>query len=115
MDRTEITAPCVDRPCPNSAPARVMSYLVLLLAALFLEAALPGDAVAQAHGWFWQNPRPQGNNLYGVFMLDPLRAVAVGGGGTILKTDDEGIHWTLIDDPAQLRSTLRSAGFYTAP
>ena len=45
-----------------------MRYLrfVLILAVLFL---LPG--IGQA-GWFWQNPKPQGNSLSSVCFLDVL-------------------------------------------
>ena len=51
-------------------------------------------SVAQS-GWFWQNPFPQGNDLFAAVALDPSTVVAVGGFGTILRTDDGGDTWTL--------------------
>ena len=44
-------------------------------------------------GWIWQNPLPQGNDLYHVFFIDDNAGWAVGRIGTILKTTDGGISW----------------------
>src|SRR5262245_36853959 len=46
-------------------------------------------------GWIWQNPLPQGNNLYGVSMIDASTTVAVTEGGTILRTTDGGGTWMI--------------------
>jgi len=46
-----------------------------------------------AQGWFWQNPSPQGNDLRDVHVFNSNTAIAVGGSGTVLKTNDGGINW----------------------
>ena len=66
-----------------------MRTLLFLLFAFGLEMAF-----AQS-GWFWQNPLPQGNRLFDVEMLSDSVAVAVGWGGTIMKTNDAGLSWTV--------------------
>jgi hypothetical protein len=40
--------------------------------------------------WQWQNPFPQGNDLYGVHSYNQTTANAVGTVGTIIKTTDGG-------------------------
>lgn len=49
--------------------------------------------------WNWQNPLPQGNQLNDVFQIDALNAVAVGRGGIIVRTEDGGNGWTVVDGP----------------
>lgn len=49
-------------------------------------------AIAQ-NGWFWQYPKPQGNTLRDIFIFDQNTAIAVGDVGTIIKTNDGGMHW----------------------
>ena len=44
-------------------------------------------------GWFWQNPLPQGNNLFAVFFTDANTGTAVGDYGTILRTTNGGVNW----------------------
>ena len=44
-------------------------------------------------GWFWQNPLPQGNNLFGVHFIDENIGWAVGENGTIIRTSDGGENW----------------------
>jgi photosystem II stability/assembly factor-like uncharacterized protein len=45
--------------------------------------------------WFWQNPSPQGNDLNDVDFIDEFNGVAVGEMGTIIRTTDGGISWTI--------------------
>jgi photosystem II stability/assembly factor-like uncharacterized protein len=47
----------------------------------------------QESAWFWQNPLPQGNDLYAVLFADGNTGTAVGNGGTILRTTDGGATW----------------------
>jgi len=42
--------------------------------------------------WFWQNPLPQGNNLYSVDFIDSDLGWTVGSYGTILKTTNGGTY-----------------------
>ncbi len=44
-------------------------------------------------GWYWQNPLPQGNNLYDVYFHDRTNGWALGADGTILYTNDQGYSW----------------------
>lgn len=53
-------------------------------------------ALGQSTGWEWQNPKPNGNPLACVHQIDSLRAVVVGGAGTIMRTTDGGQNWTSI-------------------
>ena len=46
------------------------------------------------NSWVWQNPLPQGNNLYGLKFADVNTGWAVGLGGVVLKTTDAGSSWT---------------------
>ncbi len=46
-------------------------------------------------GWFWQNPLPQGNRIYGVNFISPTVGWAVTDYGTILRTTNGGTAWTL--------------------
>jgi photosystem II stability/assembly factor-like uncharacterized protein len=45
--------------------------------------------------WHWQNPIPQGNTLNAVDAISATSVVAVGADGTILRTGDGGVNWTL--------------------
>src|SRR5664279_2041647 len=45
------------------------------------------------NNYYWQNPRPQGANLQGVFFVNPLSGWMVGDAGTILHTVDGGMNW----------------------
>jgi len=49
--------------------------------------------------WTWQNPLPQGNGLFSVAFSDSNIGYAIGGLGTILKTDDGGITWNYVQRP----------------
>ncbi|MFQ6031592.1 MAG: YCF48-related protein [Candidatus Zixiibacteriota bacterium] len=44
-------------------------------------------------GWFWQNPLPQGDDLYSVCFVDANTGWAVGDGAKILNTTDGGSTW----------------------
>ena len=46
-----------------------------------------------SQGWFWQNPLPQGQDLYDVHIFDSCTAIAVGAIGTVIKTTDGGTSW----------------------
>src|SRR6266567_567591 len=45
--------------------------------------------------WVWQNPLPQGNDLFGLSFTDANNGTAVGLHGTILRTTDGGQHWVI--------------------
>ena len=61
---------------------------------LYVLAASAGLAqVAINPGWHSQTPLPNGKTLRAVAALDVNTAVAVGDGGTILRTTDGGVTW----------------------
>ena len=45
-------------------------------------------------GWFWQNPKPQGNTLNDVWAFDENNFIAVGNAGVIINSSDGGVNWT---------------------
>jgi photosystem II stability/assembly factor-like uncharacterized protein len=63
-----------------------MKRLLLLFVAFLLFHL---TALAQ-EGWFWQNPKPQGNNLHDIYLFEDGASIAVGDAGTILKIDSNG-------------------------
>ena len=67
-----------------------MNYFALCLVAVTL---LHARADAQ---WEWRNPRPQGNDLWGVaFAPSSTAGWAVGGAGIIVATGDGGSTWSV--------------------
>ena len=65
----------------------MVAYRKWVLGAVFAIATMSSSAQT---GWYWQNPRPHGNELYSVFHLSPDTAWTVGPFGTVLRTDDGG-------------------------
>jgi hypothetical protein len=47
-------------------------------------------------GWFWQNPLPQGNTLNSVKFVNISTGYSAGGYGTVIKTVNSGLNWTLL-------------------
>ena len=71
----------------------VVAVLISLMTALAALALPTSAAVSVGHsGWYWGNPVPQGNTLLAVELFG-ARGYAVGGFGTVLRTDDAGASW----------------------
>lgn len=68
-----------------------MKKMFLALAVCFFVSTV----AAGQENWHWQNPIPQGNQLYDIFLFDNQAAVAVGEVGTIIKTMNGGGNWTV--------------------
>ena len=66
---------------------------------------------AQPSGWYWVNPRPQGDYLYDVQALDAETGIAVGELGTIIKTTDGGMHWDVQHYSGDVNDALDKASF----
>jgi photosystem II stability/assembly factor-like uncharacterized protein len=64
----------------------------LLMAVLFF---FPVMASPQQSDWIWQNPLPQGNYLWDLQLIDANTLFAIGQGGTVMKSTDAGVHWTI--------------------
>ncbi len=67
-------------------------YLLLTLCILFCFTI----SYSQGLQWTWQNPTPQGNDLYSVHAISTTTVVAVGEVGSIIRTTNGGSTWTLI-------------------
>ncbi|RFS18281.1 YCF48-related protein [Emticicia sp. C21] len=48
--------------------------------------------------WIWQRPIPQGNTLTDVFLLNQNHGWAVGMYGTVVKTTDGGLTWSVLNN-----------------
>jgi len=60
-------------------------------------------------GWRWQNPYLQGNDLNSIVMNGVI-GWAVGDLGTLMRTDDSGLHW----EPVDLGTSENLNGIYMA-
>jgi photosystem II stability/assembly factor-like uncharacterized protein len=66
-------------------------------------------AYPQQSDWTWQNPLPQGNDLFQVNMIDINLTYAIGNGGTVMKSADGGVTWAILNTGTT--SNLRQADF----
>jgi len=71
-------------------------------------------AVFPQQGWNWQNPKPQGNNLNGLFVDDLGGFVAVGDYGTVIITTDGGDNFTVQHKICDFNGSLNSVFFPTS-
>jgi len=62
----------------------------------------------QTIGWTTE-PGPTTHNLYGIAFSDSSTWVAVGDGGTIIRSSDSGVSWSLVSSP--VTDQLRSVAF----
>jgi len=67
--------------------------LLILIASVSFSAVSP--CLSSPLNWVWQNPLPQGNSLNDVYFTDVLNGIAVGVGGTIIRTTDGGSTWLI--------------------
>lgn len=74
-----------------------MKHLLPLFTCLFF-CVFSMDAQPLFSTWEWSHPKPQGNRLNDISMLDANTGFAVGERGAVLKTEDAGFTWELIQD-----------------
>ena len=86
----------------------VLVSLVIVLPLVFVPNAAAWVSTGDG-SWFWQNPLPQGNALYGLSFSDELHGWAVGEFGTIVATSDGGTTWT--GQISKTTVTLRGVSF----
>lgn len=93
-------------------PTRILRSLpsAACLALLAILGLRSPDVSAQT-GWYWQNPLPQGNDLFGVSAISPSVVVAVGANGTIIRTPDGGSTWTVRHRVGDVSTSLKSVSF----
>jgi photosystem II stability/assembly factor-like uncharacterized protein len=80
----------------------------LLLSGMFF-LMLITSLYSQQQNWSWQNPLPQGNDLHHINVINENLIFAVGNGGTVMKTTDGGITWTILNTGTT--KNLRQADF----
>jgi len=81
-----------------------------VLAAVVIFISLP--ALNAEMGWFWQNPLPPETTLQGLSFSDESNGTVVGNYGTIVRTTDGGITWTV--QASGTMETLREVSFTDA-
>ncbi len=67
-------------------------------------------AIGQEY-WYWQSPLPQGNELNDLWMFNSNVILAVGDVGTIIKTTDGGINWSVTHYSGGITSDLNTVFF----
>lgn len=85
-----------------------MPYSKIILITIFFTLAAT-ISVAQSQDWRWQNPLPQGNTLRGVAYPAADNLWAVGDGGTMLRSRDNGLSWKRY--PLSVTTTFYSVCF----
>lgn len=71
-------------------------------------------AVFPQQGWNWQNPKPQGNDLHGLYVDDLGGFVAVGDYGTVIITTDGGDNFSVSHKISGFDGSLNSVHFPTS-
>lgn len=90
-----------------------MALLALCIVGLAGAKSHPTSSPADTsgEGWIWQNPLPQGNDLFDVLALSNQVVVAVGQSGSMLVSTNGGTNWRSTSLPVGLRADLRSIAF----
>ena len=70
-------------------------FLQLFLSLIITMCLLSMNVISQESGLYWQNPTPQNNSLYCVFIIDNSTAAAAGENGIFLKTTEAGRNWNV--------------------
>ncbi|HAM98127.1 MAG TPA: hypothetical protein DCQ26_05915 [Marinilabiliales bacterium] len=73
-------------------------FMALLFGVIFFTKVYP-----QGFTYYWGHPSPQGNMVYAATFKNANTGWAVTAGGNILKTTDEGLHWSLEKQSDSLR------------
>ncbi len=71
------------------------SLIMRVSACVLLFVCAPWIAVAQTT-WEWRNPLPHGNTVLALQFTDSVTAIEAGMGGVVLRTTDDGAHWSQI-------------------
>jgi photosystem II stability/assembly factor-like uncharacterized protein len=71
------------------------NLIAMIARLLFILVFIPIIASSQEGNFKWQNPCPQGNDLNGCCCASGHFAWTVGNAGTIMKSSDKGVTWTL--------------------
>jgi photosystem II stability/assembly factor-like uncharacterized protein len=72
---------------------------VLVAASAVVPAGASGVTVVADGTWYWQNPKPFGDELDAVSVVDANRIWAIGVNGILVRTTDGGMTWQSLDLP----------------
>lgn len=67
-------------------------YFLVVLLFLFTRIVL-----SQQSGWFWQNPLPQGDRLFNIYMFDANNGISIDY-NNIIQTTNGGENWHIINN-----------------
>jgi photosystem II stability/assembly factor-like uncharacterized protein len=81
---------------------------------LIIILLLSTSCILAEDGWNWQNPRPQGNDLKDIFIIDRDHAVTVGEFGTVMRTSNGGADWQIQNNAGGVPNTLNGVFFINA-
>lgn len=85
---------------------QIRIHLVLIAIVASISSSL-----AQTTSWQWLSPRPQGNSLNAVQIIDSNLIVAVGEGGTFIRSIDGGMTWSTLTSIGGTSDNLRALSF----
>src|SRR5437899_3015209 len=83
------------RPCCHAFAAAILLVTCFPPLAPGREQDTDNPSLRARPQWVWQNPLPQGNDLFGLSFSDANNGTAVGLSGTIVRTTDGGRHWVI--------------------
>lgn len=86
-----------------------MKHILTLLLS-FAAGTLSAQFIPYA-SWEYLNPIPQAASLYSVKMIDSMTYIAVGEGGTVVRTFDDGATWKVDGQVHNITSTFTSVDF----
>jgi photosystem II stability/assembly factor-like uncharacterized protein len=77
------------------------------LFALALFILILSNSLYSQFNWQWSHPKPQGNTLRYVKAFSATDWIAVGYGGTFMKTTNAGLNWYVTHDAAGVQTTTQ--------
>jgi photosystem II stability/assembly factor-like uncharacterized protein len=86
------------------------TIICFLISFLFLFEIVSAQT-SSSQGWFCQYPKPQGNTLYSIAVIDSSTAIAVGDLGTVIKTTNGGATWNVRQNVCGVSSFLYNVYF----
>jgi photosystem II stability/assembly factor-like uncharacterized protein len=75
--------------------------------AIVLFVLISTNALHSQFNWQWSHPKPQGNTLRYVKAFSATDWIAVGYGGTFMKTTNAGLNWYITHDAAGVQTTTQ--------
>ncbi len=86
-------------------------FIIILMLAWGSQTIYAQTLSDTTRDWVWQNPLPQGNNLNDITQIGSSKLMAVGEGGTIVTTENNGVSWSNIFHRKLYRTKFNSVYF----